>query len=732
VVVASGGEWVNPETGEVERKVHLHWRLAEPTRTAEDHARLKRARYLAQRLAGADATTIPLVHPLRWPGSWHRKGAPRLASILHEAPTAELDLDEALERLEEAAKARGVSAEQANGQDYGQDSDRTMSELVRRILTGEEYHCALRDLAFRHVKAGMAPGQVVKTLRGLMDASTGPRDERWHNRRDQIPMLVDTAVNKLPEQSAEAPAPAREVFSKEDSGAGPKTGTTAHTAPLDLFGDTALAGTPELTADMLPDVIAAFAKDEAERFGVGLAMVAIPCLAVTAAAIRDHWKIQPKRNDTRWRESARLWVAIVADSGSLKTPAMNSAVAPLKEVELEMIEQDTIDLEDFELQEKVYTRALENYTRDSANGKSAARPTKPVRPRLRRLITSDATTESLSEILRDNPGGVLSFRDELSGWLGSFDAYRSGGGRDRADWLELYNGGSRAIDRIRRGRCLVPNWSASLLGGIQPEPMRKIAKAMADDGLAQRFIVAHTARTGDGQDRPPDHGAIKAYSELIRRLVNSTPDTGAGLITLSEEAQRQRALVQQVAHQVMELPSTSSAFRAHLSKWPGLFARLLLTFHLAESDGQPAPMVSGQTAERVARFALDYLLPNAARFYADFFGLNDTAVHARWVAGLILAHSLESIRARDIYRAYSELRSDLDELTRTLAVLVVAGWLDPVEDVRGRPTKVWMVNPLAHTVFAARAAEERERRAAERERVLKAARDLGLGSENAA
>jgi hypothetical protein len=151
-----------------------------------------------------------------------------------------------------------------------------MSELVRRILTGEEYHCALRDLAFRHVKAGMAPGQVVKTLRGLMDASTGPRDERWHNRRDQIPMLVDTAVNKLPEQSAEAPAPAQEVFSKEDGGAGPKTGTTAHTAPLDLFGDTALAGTPELTADMLPDVIAAFAKDEAERFGVGLAMVAIP------------------------------------------------------------------------------------------------------------------------------------------------------------------------------------------------------------------------------------------------------------------------------------------------------------------------------------------------------------------------------------------------------------------------------------------------------------------------
>lgn len=115
----------------------------------------------------------------------------------------------------------------------------------------------------------MVAAQAVVTLRGLMDASTGPRDERWHNRRDQTPMLVETAVSKLPEQSAEAPAPDQEVFSKEDSGAGPKTGTAAHTAPLDLFGDTALAGTPELTADMLPDVIAAFAKDEAERSGRG-------------------------------------------------------------------------------------------------------------------------------------------------------------------------------------------------------------------------------------------------------------------------------------------------------------------------------------------------------------------------------------------------------------------------------------------------------------------------------
>ena len=49
VVVASGGEWTDPDTGEAQPKLHAHWRLAEPTRAPEVHGKLKRARRLAQR-----------------------------------------------------------------------------------------------------------------------------------------------------------------------------------------------------------------------------------------------------------------------------------------------------------------------------------------------------------------------------------------------------------------------------------------------------------------------------------------------------------------------------------------------------------------------------------------------------------------------------------------------------------------------------------------------------------
>jgi hypothetical protein len=91
-VVASGGTWVNPE-GKLERMLHLHWRLAEPARDVADHERLREARDLAAEIVGADASAKSVVHPLRWPGSWHRKNPrlPRLAE-LKANPDVEIDL----------------------------------------------------------------------------------------------------------------------------------------------------------------------------------------------------------------------------------------------------------------------------------------------------------------------------------------------------------------------------------------------------------------------------------------------------------------------------------------------------------------------------------------------------------------------------------------------------------------------------------------------------------------
>ena len=78
--------WVDPATGELQPKLHIYYRLAEPTRNAAEHAKLKRANRIVAALTGSDPTAISLVHPLRLPGSIHRKGEPKHCRIVELNP----------------------------------------------------------------------------------------------------------------------------------------------------------------------------------------------------------------------------------------------------------------------------------------------------------------------------------------------------------------------------------------------------------------------------------------------------------------------------------------------------------------------------------------------------------------------------------------------------------------------------------------------------------------------
>jgi hypothetical protein len=49
------------------------------------------------------------VHPLRWPGSWHKKSEPRLAQIAEINHEVEIELDDALAKLRETARELGIA-----------------------------------------------------------------------------------------------------------------------------------------------------------------------------------------------------------------------------------------------------------------------------------------------------------------------------------------------------------------------------------------------------------------------------------------------------------------------------------------------------------------------------------------------------------------------------------------------------------------------------------------------
>jgi hypothetical protein len=109
LVVKSGGTWTEPKTGEVQERCHLYWRLSQPV--SGNDARLKQCRTWASDLVSSDPTGRPVNHPLRWPGSWHKKGEPRLCRISEINETVEIEFEAAYAILKQAAAKAGLRVE---------------------------------------------------------------------------------------------------------------------------------------------------------------------------------------------------------------------------------------------------------------------------------------------------------------------------------------------------------------------------------------------------------------------------------------------------------------------------------------------------------------------------------------------------------------------------------------------------------------------------------------------
>jgi hypothetical protein len=478
---------------------------------------------------------------------------------------------------------------------------------------------------------------------------------------------------------------------------------------------------PTLRADHIPAALWPFVTDTAARMGADPAAVALASLVSCAAVICDDWALQPKRFDTTWTECARLWGAIVGEPSILKTPVLSAATKPIDKLEADARER--------------HKTAMRQWREDEAQAK-VNKTVPPPQPRMDRYMVEGSTPEALSEVLRDDDEArmhapakkILSRHDEMSEFFGGLDRYKAGGkgGSERGAYLRLYNGGRYTIDRVGRGSFAVPNWSACFLGGVQPGPIQRIARDAAEDGLLQRFIYCVPGAQRQGIDREPDHVALARYSALFPALVAMKPSrvTASGnnqQVVFHADAHQHREAIDNLARVLGAMPDTTARLQASLGKWPGLFARLCLTFHLIDiadrrARGEPTPplhIIAEATARQVADYMREIILPHMMRADSIMFATDQTG-HARWIAGFILAQQSERITTRDIVASYRALRAPeaRRELETVMASLVAVSWLDPVEPTS--PTKgvtTWRVNPAVHVQYAQRAAGEAARRA---------------------
>ncbi|MDV6376093.1 DUF3987 domain-containing protein [Deinococcus arenicola] len=493
---------------------------------------------------------------------------------------------------------------------------------------------------------------------------------------------------------------------------------------------------PGLPSELLPRPLAAWIEDEARAAGLPLEMIAGP-VVVGAGGLIGH-RLTLRNTPNAPAVPGNLWGAVCGPPSTRKTHAVEVGMRALNRAQRAEFERLEAERPSLETARDMAAARLEGLTgtmkraakggknpppmpdedelteaREALNAAEAA-----LRPR--RWVVNEPTIEKLGEIMRDNPQGVILYRDELTAWLSSFD--RAGREADRGFWLEAANGtGSLTVDRLARGTVFIPRVCAGVLGSIQPGPLADLLDAQrgAGDGLLQRFQVfiypdtfppfdqAAQRQPLDVQEGERAGAVLDALPGLTLELLGSIHPSGDGApLIYSPEAQMVYD-VWEVDHaaQVRDM-SRGEAYRAHLGKLPSTFARLALIFHALSVvevgvDRHPNPAQVGEESALLAALWCAALIPHARKLWGE--GRRRDVLDAREVLRFIERGSVrDAQKVSEVRAALAQGKAGMTgpRLAAALELLEACGAvrvdkLPPAGERGGRPSPLLRIHPQA-------------------------------------
>ncbi|MCC7137604.1 MAG: DUF3987 domain-containing protein [Planctomycetes bacterium] len=636
---------------------------------------------------------VELVAPGRPEGLAHLVAAD-LTFLIPFIAAAEAEQDEADAARNGAAHGRHTTATGREEEPPAFDVQLLPESLRHRWpLAGMNPSEADYVVALELAKAGHPEAVAEAAIRARREAAGDPGHKA--DRADYVGRTVDKAYRKAAAEkvAATTPPPGRPGSSRPRAAAPPPP-------PRKPF--------PIAT---LPPVVRRYVEECAAYLGCCPSLVALPVLVVLASAIGTTRRVILRGGAQPWAEPSVFWGAIVAESGQLKSPALDLAVSLLRYHERKAArENDELG--------RQHAKSLAQYERDAARfrrGKGDEPPEKPKRPPYRRFLVSDVTVEALADRLADNPRGLLVTRDELNGWLQSFDAYRAGSrGGDREKWLELHGARTLTVDRKSGDHptIQIPLAASSVIGGIQPATLaRALTTEFFESGFAARLLLTMPpAVQRRWTEAEVSHEALDGLARVLAYLLDlrhARDATGDPLpIDLPLTKEGKAAWIQFFNEHAAEGEGLDGRLAAAWSKAEGYAARFALVIHLVrEAHGEAAPS-SGVDAGDVAAGAelSRWFLAETERVYA-VLGESPDVRAKRILTDWIRAHG-GRVTARDLARGPRAFRGNEAAAEQALDGLVNAGWGTWEEaapsEKGGRPTRrfVLRAEPAATSTSA--------------------------------
>lgn len=450
--------------------------------------------------------------------------------------------------------------------------------------------------------------------------------------------------------------------------------------------------------------LAEWARKAAQAKGAPADYVFSALLSIAASLIGNARWVSPWKG---WHEPPLIWCMNIGLPSAGKSPGIDAMMDPLRKAEARL-RQDAKAVRDAWSKKQEIAEIVERHWKaqvKKAIEEGQAPPPKPKEamiesePHWPRLVVNDSTIERLGVILTKQPGGLLYFRDELSGWLEGMVRYSAAS--DRAFWIEAYGGRGYSVERMSREPLTINRLSIGILGGIQPDRLRTLFFKADDDGLLARMLPVWPHPIAVSRPRTwAEDGLIEAVIAKLQSLRMVEDEEGnlrPWFVPFSEPA---RELMDDFRRAVREWERESEGLLlSFIGKLPGLAARLSLVLALldwAATDGEEPREISEVQFAQAAELIEEYFLPMARRAYA-FASVPKVERSARHLIAIIKEKGWRQFASREVARMGRPGLANAAELNPVLEVLVEGDCIKPIEGTvnanGGRPERRFLVNP---------------------------------------
>ena len=273
------------------------------------------------------------------------------------------------------------------------------------------------------------------------------------------------------------------------------------------------AETPSFPLEIFPKAIRDIieALEEYENYNVDFTSASF--LTVFAAAMGNTWSV---RFMTGWVSRPIIYMVLVGSPSCGKTPPLQQAVAPLLKLDGEY--------------DMIYCKEMETYRRwERMSAKQRERHSLPEEmemPQRKCHVVVDSTVEALIGALRDNPRGVLIYKDEIDSLLSNFNRYN---GSDEGYFLSLFSGTPFKYSRKSNNEHIfLANPYCSIIGTTQPGRLgEQFGGKRMMNGFSSRFLKVYPEidKMPSWNDTAMPDGVLEEWERIIRKVITVTPST---------------------------------------------------------------------------------------------------------------------------------------------------------------------------------------------------------------